>query len=46
MHILISDFFEEDDYVFIILSLKVQVALDLTEDEKHQIQNMVVEEGG
>uniref|UniRef100_A0A2N9IQM0 C2H2-type domain-containing protein n=1 Tax=Fagus sylvatica TaxID=28930 RepID=A0A2N9IQM0_FAGSY len=26
--------------------LAKQVALDLTEDEKHQIQNMVVEEGG
>ena len=28
------------------LALNMQVALDLTEDEKHQLQNMVVEEGG
>jgi hypothetical protein len=36
----------EREMLFTYLSRDFQVALDLTEDEKHQLQKLVAEEGG
>lgn len=44
MRFLIFDFPKRNAFTY--LSRDLQVALDLTEVEKHQLQNLVAEEGG